>query len=46
MGPVDLDELTNGFAGEIVSPEAFVDVDVAPGQTQKWTRSYTFDSGA
>jgi hypothetical protein len=31
-------------APDVVSPEAFVDVRVAPGQSQKWRRDYVFSS--
>jgi len=36
--------LTLWGTGRVVSPEAFVRVEVAPGETQEWQREYTFDA--
>ncbi len=39
----DWSKLTVWGTHRVISGEAFIDIDVAPGSTQRWTRTYTFE---
>jgi hypothetical protein len=40
-----LSKLVFYSSGGVLCPEAFVDVDLGPGQSQEWTTTYRFDAG-